>query len=101
VSIEERLAALEAEVQQLREQVTDTHTLAAHADRDVGGFRSELRAQTRLINLNRQDMTGLRRDMADLRIELGSLMADLRGETRAGFAAIGRMLQQLGARPDE
>lgn len=47
--LEQRLAAVEREVIALREQATDAHTLAAHADRDVAEFRAELRAQTQLI----------------------------------------------------
>lgn len=47
--LERRITAVEREIIALREQVTDTHTLAAHADRDVADFRTELRAQTRLI----------------------------------------------------
>lgn len=90
MTIEERAAALEAEVQHLREKLADTHTLAAHADRDVAEFRDELRNQTRLININRLDMS-------ELRVEV----SELRNQTQGGFSVIANMLEQLGAQRPE
>jgi len=89
-NLEDRIAALEAEVLDLREKITDAHTLAAHADRDVAEFRDELRTQTRLINLTRLDMNALATE----------LKADA-AETKAGLAHIVRLLEQLGASPEE
>lgn len=77
MSLEERLTALEAEVAELRERVTDTHTLAAHADRDVAEFRDEIRAQTRLLNANRQDLTELREQMQTGFAQVGQGMAQI------------------------
>lgn len=96
-SIEERLAALEREIVTLREQVTDTHTLAAHADRDVAEFRNELRAQTGLLNATRLDMGDLRgqvnqnfaelkTDVAELKVGIShivTLLEGFSGEDRA------------------
>jgi chromosome segregation ATPase len=90
-SLEDRVTALETEITRLREQVTDTHALAAHADRDVAEFREELRAQTRLLNATRLDLNDLRGDFNGLRTEVG----ELRGEMRAGFTVIGQMLDVL------
>lgn len=90
-SIEERLAALESEIITLREQVTDTHTLAAHADRDVAEFRTELRAQTGLLNATRLDMV-------DLRSNTNENFAELRTdvtEIKAGISQIVSMLEGL------
>jgi chromosome segregation ATPase len=96
-SLEERVAALEAEVTRLREQTTDTHTLAAHADSDVAEFRSELRAQTRLINALREtqvehylehkadtgqvkaEVTTLRGDLTALRTEMVAKFDQVQG----------------------
>lgn len=91
MNIEERIAALEVEVTALRQQVTDTHTLAAHADRDVAEFREELRAQTRLLNINRQDMTVLRQGMA----ELVETSTQRHAEVKGGLAHIATILQGL------
>lgn len=90
-TIEERLAALEAEVIELREKVTDTHTLAAHADRDVAEFRGELRAQTDLINITRLDMGELRTDVGAMRTELNGKFDRING----GIEHITRLLEGL------
>lgn len=91
-TVEERLAALEAEVTALREKVTDTHTLAAHADRDVAEFRDELRAQTQLINFTRLDVTELRTELVELRTE----MVGKFDQVNSGLHVITRMLEGLG-----
>lgn len=98
-SLEERVAALESEVIRLREQVTDTHTLAAHADRDVAEFREELRGQTKLINATRLDMGDLRDRMTGLENRMTGLESSVDGgfaEVNAGLAAIVRMLDNIG-----
>ena len=90
-SFEERLADVETEVIRLRERQADTHTLAAHADRDVAEFRAELRAQTRLLNATRLDMAEIRQAGTRTEAELG----ELRAEMRAGFQALTRLLEGL------
>lgn len=75
----------------VRRRRTDTHTLAAHADRDVAEFRDEIRAQTKLINSTRLDMGDLRGEVTGLRGEV----TELRGEMRAGFEALTELLNRL------
>ncbi len=87
-SLEERVTQLELELHKLREKVTDTHTLAAHADQDVANFRDEIRAQTRMINALRQtQVEHYNHHQADL--------AEVRAEVRAGFSTIVCMLERL------
>lgn len=111
-SLEDRVATLEAEVIRLREQVTDTHTLAAHADRDVAEFREELRAQTDLINLTRLDMGDLRTAQTEQGEKFDVLrdeVTEFRGHVTAkfdqlhgGLEHITRLLEGLGgSAPDE
>jgi chromosome segregation ATPase len=98
MSLEDRVAALEDEVTRLREQVTDTHSLAAHADRDVAEFRAELRAQTRLINLTRQDMLAHGQRLDALQDDVRSLdgkVRSLQGEMRSGFATVNDGMTQI------
>ncbi|HEY2766060.1 MAG TPA: hypothetical protein VGJ13_18925 [Pseudonocardiaceae bacterium] len=73
--LESRVASLEHEVVQLREQVALTNAaaarvLAAGADRDVSEVRAELRAHTQGLNALREtqleqghEITALRQDM--------------------------------------
>jgi chromosome segregation ATPase len=116
--LEQRLAAVEQEIIALREQVTDTHTLAAHADRDVAEFRTELRAQTQLLNLTRLDMAELRGTQVEQGERIGGLegnMTSLREDVTAlravmvakfdqvhgGLEQIVTMLGALGGQADE
>lgn len=81
-TVEERLAALEVEVADLREHLADTSLLARHADQDVAAFRSELRAQTRLIQALHETQVGQGRVLS----EHGRVLADH-----------GRVLGELGS----
>jgi uncharacterized protein involved in exopolysaccharide biosynthesis len=101
MSLEDRVAALEAQVTELREQVTDTHMLAAHADRDVAEFRQELRAQTRLITALREtqvehsnDTAELKTDVAVLKVDVADLKVDV-AEIKGGIGNIVTMLTEL------
>jgi chromosome segregation ATPase len=114
-TLEERVAALEAEVTRLREQTTDTHALAAHADRDVAEFRNELRAQTRLISALREtqvehyeehkadtgqvkaEVTALRTEMVALRTEMVAKFDQVQG----GLEQVVTMLGALGGQEGE
>jgi predicted nucleic acid-binding Zn-ribbon protein len=111
-SIEERVAALEDEVVALREQVTDTHTLAAHADRDVAKFRSELRAQARVILTLRKtqveqgeridaNFAELKGDVAQLKDGMTALRTEMVArfdQVHGGLEQIVRLLDDLGSR---
>src|SRR5207248_7218600 len=52
--LEARLAALEEQVQAIREDAAAARVLAGGADRDVFGFRAELRAHTATLNALRE-----------------------------------------------
>lgn len=95
--LEQRLAAVEREVTALREQTTDTHTLAAHADHDVAEFRTELRAQTRLI-------VALRETQVEQGEKIDAHYAQHRAdvaELKVGISQIVSMLGALGGQGDE
>jgi uncharacterized coiled-coil DUF342 family protein len=83
-----RLAAVEDEPARLRPQLRAAtadsgaaRVMASGADRDVGEVRGELRAHTRTMN-------ALRQDQIDMRAELKAEIAELRDETRRGFATV-------------
>jgi predicted nucleic acid-binding Zn-ribbon protein len=86
-----RLSVLETEMTEIRERLADTHTLAAHADQDVAEFRDELRAQTRLINITREDMRDLRSEVGDLATEVTARFDQVSG----GLEHITRLLEGL------
>jgi predicted nucleic acid-binding Zn-ribbon protein len=95
-----RVTAVERELVAMREHITDTHTLAAHADRDVAEFRSELRAQTQLISALRETQVEqgavLRQHSEVLRQHseaLGEIRVTLDGQA-AGLAHIVRLLEE-------
>lgn len=91
--VEARLATVEREVAQLREQVALTSSdavaarvLAAGADRDVSEVRSELRAHTQGLNALRETQ-----------LEQGREITSLRREMRDGFATLGTGMAQITA----
>lgn len=90
---ETRLASLEREVSQLREQVAlssadaaAARVLAAGADRDVGEVRAELRAHTQALNALRETQ-----------LEQGQEIGELGREMRAGFATLSTGMAQITA----
>lgn len=86
-TIEERLAALEAELPQIRQEAAAARALAAGADRDVADYRAEMRSQTRMINALRETQ-----------VEQGQTLAG-HTETLAGhtetLAEHGRVLTEI------
>lgn len=106
-SIEERLSKLEAEISLLRGEVRDeaaahrgltadiasARHLAGAADRDVSELAEQMRAHTRSLN-------ALRETQVEHYGTHQAAIAALGDEARAGFAALARMLEQLGAQPD-
>ncbi|MER6366474.1 hypothetical protein [Kitasatospora sp. NPDC001527] len=52
--VRQRLTALEAEVDRLREESAQTRALAAMADRDTAEMRTALRAHTQVLNALRE-----------------------------------------------
>ena len=90
---ESRLASLEREVSQLREQVAlssadaaAARVLAAGADRDVGEVRAELRAHTQALNALRETQ-----------LEQGQEIRELGREMHAGFATLSTGMTQITA----
>lgn len=97
-----RISALEGEVARLRDRIalstadsTGARLLAAGADREVSGMRSELRAHVRVLEALRQTQLEQGEQLTALRSEVQSEFADLRGETgelrsdlQTGFATL-------------
>ncbi|MFI9366504.1 hypothetical protein ACIG5E_36450 [Kitasatospora sp. NPDC053057] len=82
-----RLAALEAEVDRLREESAATRTMAAMADRDSAEVRTSLRAHTQVLNAIREDQIEQRQAVTGLAEAVGALVA--------GQAQHARMLETL------
>lgn len=82
-SVEERLAALEAAVVELREQQTDTH--------DVAEFRTELRAQTRLIQALHETQVEQGGRLTSIESRLSGLETDV----SSGFASLGAGMARI------
>ncbi|WP_051811851.1 hypothetical protein [Kitasatospora sp. MBT63] len=70
-----RLAALEAEVDRLREESAATRTMAAMADRDSAEVRTSLRGHTQVLNAIREDQIEQRQAVAGLAEAVGVLVA--------------------------
>ncbi|MFE3875460.1 hypothetical protein ACFXPX_13790 [Kitasatospora sp. NPDC059146] len=83
-----RLAALEAEVDRLREESAATRTMAAMADRDSAEVRTSLRGHTQVLNAIREDQIEQRQAMTSLAEAVGALVA--------GQVEHGRMLEEQG-----
>jgi hypothetical protein len=97
--LEARVTALESQVRDLTERVRGSEhdaaaarVLAGAADRDVSGFRDELRdfrrATASSFNAMREDFTGMREDMGTMRADLDSMreyMHAMRDDTDNGF----------------
>lgn len=66
-SVEERLAALEAELPAIRQEAAAARALAAGADRDVAEYRAEMRSQTRMLNALRETQVEQAGDLADVK----------------------------------
>lgn len=99
-NFEARLASLEREVSQLREQVAlssadaaAARVLAAGADRDVGEVRAELRAHTQALNALRETQLEQGQEIRVLDQEI----QELGREMRAGFATLSTGMAQITA----
>jgi hypothetical protein len=86
--LEQRVAAMEAELAIVRQEAAAARALAAGADRDVADYRSELRAHTRTLGALRETQlehyTEHKTDAAEI---------------KAGIAQIVRLLEGLGDSP--
>jgi chromosome segregation ATPase len=92
--MEQRLAAIEAELPVLRAEAAAARALASGADRDVAEYRSELRAHTRMLNALRETQVAHYGEHKADATELKAGTAEL----KAGLAQIVRMLEGLGGR---
>jgi chromosome segregation ATPase len=86
-SIEQRIAACEAEIVHLRRETAEARALAAGADRDTADVAAALRGHGRTLSALRETQ-----------IEHGEAITELRagmGRVESGMAQIVRMLQDL------
>ncbi|RZU46519.1 hypothetical protein EV385_6593 [Krasilnikovia cinnamomea] len=83
--LEQRVAAVEAELAIVRQEAAAARALAAGADRDVAEYRAELRGHTRLLS-------ALRETQLEHYAEHKADTAEL----KAGVAQIVRLLEGLG-----
>ncbi|MFE2412295.1 MULTISPECIES: hypothetical protein [Kitasatospora] len=87
-----RLAALEAEVDRLREESAATRTMAAMADRDSAEVRTSLRGHTQVLNAIREDQVA-QRDALVAQGRTLERLAEAVGALAAGQAEQSRLLE--------
>ncbi|MFI9383041.1 hypothetical protein [Kutzneria sp. NPDC052558] len=75
--IEARLAALEQQMQAVRQDAAAARVLAGGADRDVSALATRLDAQTKLLMALRETQ-----------VEQGDRLTSLEAEVRQGFGAL-------------
>lgn len=75
--LEQRLTALEHDVQQIRQDAAAARVLAGGADRDVSAFATRLDAQTRLLQALRETQ-----------VEQGERFNQLERKVDQGFGAL-------------
>jgi chromosome segregation ATPase len=83
--LEQRVAAMEAELAVVRQEVAAARALAAGADRDVAEYRAELRGHTRMLGALRETQL---EHYAEHKTDAA--------EVKAGIAQIVRLLEGLG-----
>jgi len=100
----ERVAALEAEMVVVRQEVAAGRALAAGADRDVAEYRAELRAHTRTLMALREtqlehyaeykaDFAELRADFTKLTSDVTDLKTDV-AELKTGISHVVALLER-------
>ena len=87
--LEQRIAAVEAELVVVRGEAAAARALAAGADRDVAEYRAELRGHTRMLSALRETQLE----------HYAEHKADA-AEIKAGLAQIVRLLEVLGGDSD-
>jgi hypothetical protein len=83
--LEQRVAAMEAELAVVRQEAAAARALAAGADRDVAEYRAELRGHTRMLGALRETQL---EHYAEHKTDAA--------EIKAGIAQIVRLLEGLG-----
>ncbi|MGH3914889.1 MAG: hypothetical protein ACRDTC_15995 [Pseudonocardiaceae bacterium] len=84
--LESRFTRLEHEVGRLREDVASARALAALADRDLAGYRTEMRSHRQVLN-----------SLRETQLEQGQKIDGLEREMRAGFAMQSTGMAQITA----
>lgn len=87
--LEQRIAAVEAELAVVRQEAAAARALAAGADRDVAEYRAELRGHTRVLSALRETQLE----------HYAEHKADA-AEIKSGLAQIVRLLEGLGGDAD-
>jgi chromosome segregation ATPase len=87
--LEQRVAAMEAELAIVRQEAAAARALAAGADRDVAEYRAEMRSHTRVLGALRETQVA---HYADHKADTA--------EIKAGIAQIVGLLNQLTDRDD-
>ncbi|MDQ3760493.1 MAG: hypothetical protein M3460_01965 [Actinomycetota bacterium] len=102
--IEARLAIVERDVAQLREQLAVTRSdaaaarlLAAGADHDVSEVRAELRAHTQALNALREVQLKQGREMREGFAEQGRKIDEQGRQMREGFTTLATGMAQITA----
>lgn len=88
--LEQRMAAMEAELAVVRQEAAAARALAAGADRDVAEYRAELRGHTRLLGALRETQVA----------HYAEHKADS-AELKAGISQIVGLLNQLVDRDND
>jgi hypothetical protein len=94
-SLEERVAALEAEIGVIRQEAAAARALAAGADRDVADYRAELRGQTRMIGALRETQVEHFDHLSGLIDNLEATVVHIRDQHGAKLDGIAAMIGQL------
>lgn len=103
--LEQRVAALEAELATVRQEAAAARALAAGADRDVAEYRAELRSHTRVLGALRETQVqqGQGLDRVDAKVDdlntavgqLAGTVGHIRDQHGASLAHITDLLGQL------
>ncbi|MET9258554.1 MULTISPECIES: hypothetical protein [Amycolatopsis] len=97
--LEGRVARLERAVAEVQQDAAAARVLAGAADRDVSGFREELRAHTRTLNALRETQIEQGRQLSDQ----GRQLDELQQQVQEGFSTLNTGMAQIVAllRPEQ
>lgn len=109
--LEQRVAAMEAELAIVRQEAAAARALAAGADRDVAEYRAEMRGHTRVLGALRETQVAQGQTLGRLDDRLGGLeerfdqltgaVAHIRDQHGASLAQIVGLLNQLVDRDND
>ncbi|HEX4705807.1 MAG TPA: hypothetical protein VH352_27060 [Pseudonocardiaceae bacterium] len=95
--LETRVAALERQAADVRQDAAAARVLAGAADRDVSEFRVELRAHTSTLNALRETQLEQQEQLARLEDKVDSGLARLEGKVNDGFTKTSLGMAQITA----